>query len=99
MRTGIKIKTGFFPLAFILFLCTPVIEINGGKFKRHWGTYFFDLTPGDHIVKIYFHYWLKPECGVNQIKVSIAEGQTKRITYFMPPWMLAAGIIKEVKYK
>lgn len=96
MKTGIEIKTGFFPLAVILFLCTPTIEINGKKYIKNWGRCFFELPPGDYRIKIYFHYWLKPECGANQIKVSLAEGQTKRITYFMSPWMLAAGTIKEV---
>ena len=96
MKTGIEIKTGFFPLAFILFFCTPVIEINRQKNIKSWGTHFFDLTPGEYVVKIYFPYLFMPECGANQLKVSIVEGQTKRITYNMPPWMLAAGTIKEV---
>ena len=96
MNTGIEVKTGFFPLAFILFLCTPVIEINGQKNIKSWGTHYFELLPGDHIIKIYFPYLFKSECGANQINVSILEGQTRRIVYNMPPWMLAAGTIKEI---
>jgi hypothetical protein len=36
----------------------------------------------------------KSECGANEIKVTLSEGQKKRITYDMPPFMFAKGSIK-----
>lgn len=40
MKTGIEVKTSFFPLAFFLFFVTPTIEINGEKYKEKWGEVF-----------------------------------------------------------
>jgi hypothetical protein len=94
MKTGIEIKTGFFPLAWFLFFVTPTIEINGEKHNKKWGETFFSLPPGEYQVKISFPYFGKAECGANEIKVSLSEGQKRRVTYNMPPWILAKGSIK-----
>ncbi len=90
----LEIKTGFFPLAFFLFFCTPTIEIDGNPQRRSWGRSTFEVSPGSHRVKIYFGYLFKPQCGENEIGVTVAEGSTTRINYWMPPWMFARGSIK-----
>lgn len=94
MKTGLEIKTEFFPLAWFLYFVTPTIEINGEKHHKKWGENYFSLSPGEYQVKISFPYMGKSECGANEIKVSLSEGQIKRITYNMPPFMLAKGTIK-----
>lgn len=94
MKTGIQIKTGFFPLAWFLFFVTPTIEINGVRYKKSWGESFFELPPGEYHVRISFPYFGKAECGANEVNVLVSEGQSKRVTYNMPPWMLAKGIIR-----
>ena len=91
MKTGIEVKTGFMPLAWILNMCTPVIEINGQKNTRKWGVHYFDLAPGDYTVKIYFPYLFIKECGANQVNVRVEEGQTKKVSFEMPPWMMSKG--------
>ena len=93
MNTGIEIKTAFFPIAWVLFFVKPVIEINDIKVKKPWGTGFFKLPAGVYIVKIHFNY-LGAECGANQIRVRLFEGQTVKISYYMPPWIFAKGIMK-----
>jgi hypothetical protein len=90
----LEIKTGFFPLAFFLFFCTPRIEIDGVVHRRPWGRSKFDVPPGNHRVKIYFHYLFKPECGANEIDVTVGDGQVASIKYWMPPWMFARGSLK-----
>ena len=35
------------------------------------------------------------KCGANEINVKIEEGQTKKLTYKMPPWLFKKGSIKE----
>jgi hypothetical protein len=40
-RTGIQIETNFFPLSFILYLCTPTIVIDGQPTQRPWGVHNF----------------------------------------------------------
>lgn len=78
MKTGLEIKTTFFPLAWFLYFVTPTIEINGEKQKKKWGNTFFALSPGEYLIKIYFPYFGKSECGANEIKVSISEGEQKK---------------------
>jgi len=95
-RTGLEVETAFFPLAFLLFLCTPTIAIDGQPHRRSWGTHFFELQPGRHTIKIFFRYLTMPECGANSIDVIVEKGKTTRIRYFMPPWMLAKGSIKQL---
>lgn len=87
----LEIKTGFFALAWFLHFVTPVIEINGQRIKKAWGTSYFDLEPGTYTVKIYFSYFMMSQCGANQVSVKLEEGQSKLIRYNMPPWMLAKG--------
>ena len=94
MKTGINVKTGFFPMAWFLFFVTPTIEINGERHKKKWGKTFFSLPPGEYLVKISFPYFGRPECGANEVKVSLSEGQERKVTYNMPPWMLAKGSIR-----
>ncbi|PVX51094.1 hypothetical protein C7377_1427 [Balneicella halophila] len=96
MTTGLKIETGFFPLAFFLHFVTPTIEINGKKYKKEWGLHLFQLTPGDYVVKISFPYIGMSDCGANEIKVSLSEGETRIIIYSMPPWIFAKGSIRVV---
>ncbi len=96
MNTELEIKTSFFPLAWFLYFVTPVIEINGKKHKMKWGTHSFDLPVGDYVVKIYFPYMGKSECGANEVKIKLAEHQKTKITYNMPPWMFAKGKIKVI---
>jgi hypothetical protein len=94
MTTGIEVKTEFFPLAWILYFCTPVIEINGQKNSKSWGKHFFELLPGEYNVKVYFPYMGQKECGANQVKITLLEGQNRKISYNMPPWMFSKGTIK-----
>jgi hypothetical protein len=93
MVTRIAVQTGFFPMAWFLYFVSPIVELNGQINKRNWGTSFFDVTPGEYLVRIYFPYLGNSQCGVNQIQVKVEEGQTVKISYYMPPWMLAKGKI------
>jgi len=95
-QTGIQVDTSFIPLAFFLFLCTPVIEIDGVAQPRPWGNHFFPATPGGHRVRIWFVYLGMPQCGLNGVDLTVTEGGVTRVKYFMPPWMLARGQIEVV---
>lgn len=91
-----NIKTGFFPLAWVLYFCKTVVEKNGEKNTQKWGTHFFELKPGEYNIKIYFPYLFMKECGANQIQLTIVEGQTKKISFYMPPVIFLKGTIKEI---
>lgn len=93
--TGIQVKTGFFPLSFFLFFCSPVVVIDGQAIKTSWGTQVFQVPPGQHTVKIFFRYMWMAECGANAITVMVAPGQITRLSYFMPPFIYAPGSLKQ----
>lgn len=92
--TGVEVKAGFFPLAFLLFFCTPRIEIDGKVYKKSWGTHFFELPPGTHKITVYFAYLFMARCGENSISVNVVRGAVTRVRYNMPPWMFAKGSLK-----
>ncbi len=96
-QTGVEVKAGFFPLAFVLFLCRPRVVIDGGEPQlRSWGRHFFPLAAGRHTVKVYFKYLFKAECGANQREIDVHEGTTVRVEFYMWPWMLAPGSMKVI---
>ena len=95
-QTGIEVTTGFFPLAFILFLCTPRVVVDGTVYMRPWGAAFFALPPGPHTIRVFFKYLFMNECGANTITVNVQPGQVTRVKYNMPPWMFARGSLKQV---
>ena len=95
-ETGIEVSTSFFPLAWILYLCTPRIEVDGEIFIKPWGTHFISLDPGRYDVVVYFPYGFMSRCGENRIQIRLREGDVARIEYYMWPWMFMAGSIKEV---
>ena len=97
MQTGIHLQIRFFPLAFFLFFCTPTIEINGKKSKIKWGKSFMSIPPGNHVVRVFFRYFWMPECGANQVEFSLKDKQQKKVSFYMPPWMLAKGSMKVTK--
>ena len=57
--------------------------------KKHY----FELTPGQHKIKIYFPYIGMSECGANEVTIDIQEGIKRRVSYYMWPWMFAKGSI------
>jgi len=96
-KTGLEIKTGFFPLAFFLYACTPIISIDGQEHRRDWGTHFFELEEGEHTIKVFFKYFFMKECGANSIDIQLEEGKVTRVKYYMPPLVTMKGFIKEVE--
>jgi len=87
----LEVTAGFFPLAFFLFAFSPQIEIDGQAHRKTWGTHTFQVPPGKHTVTVYFEYLLMPRCGENTVSITVQEGQTCRVRFYMPPWMFAKG--------
>jgi len=97
LKTGVAVKTGFFPTAIILYLFPPTVVIDGTPHRESWGTRFFELSPGPHTIKIFFKYLFWRECGANSIDVNVVEGQTSRVEYSSPWLVTMKGSIKEIK--
>lgn len=85
----LNIHTGFFPLAFILFLTGPSIVIDGIEVGRAWGNLSFELAPGVHTIHIHTRYlWA---VGPADEQIQIAPGQQLNISYETPFWMFSKG--------
>ena len=90
-ETGIELTMTVFPLAFILYLCTPRVEINGKVRTKSWGTHFFPLKPGRHSVSVWFPYIFMSECGLNTVEFKLREGEVKSVSYSTPFFITMAG--------
>jgi hypothetical protein len=94
--TGIEIETSFYPLSFFLYLCTPRIVIDGVETQRPWGIHNFQLEPGMHNVRVYFHYLFMPTCGAAAANVVVQPNCVHRIKYEMGMFMFSPGTIREI---
>lgn len=95
--TGIEVEAGFFPLMWILYFCSPTIEIDGYEFRKTWGKHFFQVEPGWHKVTVFFPYLFLPRAGANSIDVYVHPGYITRVKYSMNiPFVFAKGSIREV---
>ncbi|MEA2421974.1 MAG: hypothetical protein QOF55_1073 [Thermoleophilaceae bacterium] len=85
----INLITKFFPLAFILFLFPPRVEVDGTPAQRiKWGANPIQIAPGQHHLVVYFPYmFIMPRAGKAEVDVSVAEGQTVTVTY-KAPWLV-----------
>jgi hypothetical protein len=90
----IEVKTRFFPLAFLFLFCSPVVEINGEKYRSSWGIRSFDLPEGEYNISIYVPYLFWRRCGENSIKVKTIAGRVTKISFYAPLIVFAKGSIK-----
>ena len=91
--TGIEVTAEFFALAFILFLCPVIVEINGVPHRVKWGKNFFPALPGGYTVGVAFSYLWMSRCGRNQVNVWVHPGLISRVSYYAPFLMTMAGSI------
>jgi hypothetical protein len=94
VKARIKIKTGFFLLAFLFLFCSPVVEFNGQKNRFSWGTRSFDLPEGEYHVSTYVPYLFWRRCGENSVKVKAKAGGVTKISFRAPLIVFAKGSIK-----
>jgi hypothetical protein len=85
----INLETKFFPLAFILFLFPPRVEVDGGPAQKiSWGSTALQVAPGSHHLTVYFPYmFIMRRAGKAEIDVSVEEGQTVTVRY-KAPWLV-----------
>jgi hypothetical protein len=79
--TGIELRAKVFPLAFILYLFKPTIEIDGQAIPAKWGTQFIPVAPGTHSISVYFNYFFIKKCNRADTQITLAEGQVLQVTY------------------
>jgi hypothetical protein len=78
----LEIKAGFFPLAFLLFFCTPHISINGSPpIRGKWGDNLIPVEPGRHQVTMWYPYGFIKQASKATLVVDVAHGQVAQLTY------------------
>ncbi len=78
--TGIEVRAKIFPIAIILYLLHPTVEIDGQVNRAKWGSQFFALAPGSHSLKLYYSYLFGP-ANKATVDVSVYAGQVLVVTY------------------
>ena len=96
LQTGIDLKTGFFPLAWFLYFCSPVIEIDGEPTKLSWGSRFVPAAPGTHEVEVYYNYLFGPASRAT-ITVEVPEQGAVQLVYSAPILVFMAGNLRQMK--
>lgn len=94
-QTGIDLKTGFFPLMWLLFFFSPAIEVDGEKTKLKWGKAFIPTTPGSHEVEVYYNYIFGPTSRA-KMTIDVPEGGTVALKYSAPMLIFLSGNLKQV---
>ena len=96
---AIDVHLKFFPLAFILYLLRPRLEIDGSQpMKVSWGTARFPVAPGQHRLRAYVPYLFFRFMGDATVVVDVVPGSVVKATWsspwlaFLPgKWKLSAG--------
>ena len=96
---AIDIHLKFFPLAFILYLIKPRLEVDGSQpMMVSWGTARFPVAPGQHRLRAYVPYLVFRFMGDATVVVDVAPGRVILATWsapwlaFLPgKWKLSAG--------
>ena len=91
----IDLTTGFFPLAWVLYLVTPNVSINRQPAQRcPWGRRTFDLPPGTYELHVSFPYMFSDRCGPATILVPVYEAHATMVVYEAPFFMFSDGTMR-----
>jgi hypothetical protein len=94
---AILFDLGFFPLLWMLYFCSPRIEIDGATEKRPWGKHRIDMPPGMYGVTVYFPYGLLSRAGVARLQVQVQPGCVTQVTYRAPFVIFLSGSIWQLQ--
>jgi len=86
---GLMLRTGFFPLAFLLYFFPPQASIDGSPpFALRWGENPLPgVPPGRHHVRVWFRYMFFGECGVADGVIDVPP-QGTFLEYKAPTWLV-----------
>ena len=84
---GLHLRTGFFFLAFLLYLFPPKCSIDGSpEFGIRWGDNHLPVPPGRHHVRVWFPYMFMSQCGPAETVIDVpASGMALE---YKAPWFV-----------
>ncbi|MFI1993900.1 hypothetical protein [Actinoplanes sp. NPDC020271] len=80
----IAVTMRYAPLAFVLGLFTPVLEIDGKNVPASWGRVTTPVAFGEHHVHVHVPYLLPARIGAAETTVVALPGQTAELEYRAP---------------
>ncbi len=90
--TTLEIKTTFMPFPpWLQALVSPVIEIDGTRHKKYWGTHSFQVPPGKHTIRAWHRWFFFSQCHLSETEVDVAENTTVRLHWATPMMVMSPG--------
>jgi hypothetical protein len=80
----IAVTLRYAPLAFLLGLFTPVLEIDGRNVPASWGRVTTPVALGEHHVHVHIPYLLPSRLGTAETTVVALPGRTSELEYRAP---------------
>ncbi|WP_436520598.1 hypothetical protein [Actinoplanes sp. HUAS TT8] len=89
----IAVTMRYAPLAFVLGLFTPVLEIDGKNVPASWGRVTTPVALGEHHVHVHIPYLLPSRIGVAETTVVALPGKTAELEYRAPMLAFLRGAL------
>ncbi|GAA4972692.1 hypothetical protein [Actinoplanes utahensis] len=91
--SSIAVTLRYAPLAFLLRLYTPVLEIDGQGVPASWGRVVQSVATGEHHVHVHVPYLIPSRIGAADTTVVAVPGQTVELEYRAPLLSFLRGAI------
>jgi hypothetical protein len=90
---AVAVTLKFNPLAFLLGLFKPRVELNGHQVQAAWGRTVVPVPPGQYHLHVHVPYLLPPRIGVADLPVTVQPGQTVELEYRAPMIAFLGGAL------
>ncbi len=90
---AIAVTLKFNPLAFLLGLFKPQVELNGHQVQAGWGRTVVPVPPGQYHLHVHVPYLLPSRIGVADLPVTVYPGQTVELEYRAPMIAFMGGAL------
>lgn len=81
---AIAVTLKYHPLAFLLGLFKPQVQLNGHLAANAWGRHVLPVPPGQYHLHIHVPYLLPSQLGAADLPVNVYPGQTVELEYRAP---------------
>jgi hypothetical protein len=81
---AIALTLKYHPLAFLMGLFKPKVQINGHDAATGWGRQVLPVPPGQYHLHVHVPYLLPPQVGPADLGVTVQPGQTVELEYRAP---------------
>lgn len=91
--SAIAVTMKYAPLAFLLGMFTPVLEVDGQDVPATWGRVVTSVALGPHLVHVHVPYLVPPRLGIAETTVVAPPGKTLELEYRAPLLSFMGGAL------